>query len=463
MNGSMFLEKVRSEGISHLSYIIGHDGRAAVIDPRRDCRVYLDIAAHNGAQIRHIFETHRNEDYVIGSKALSEMTGATIHHGQGFEFDYGSPVSEGDRFEMGDIELSVIETPGHTLESISIVIRDKGFGKDPIGVFTGDALFIGDVGRTDFFPERPGEVAGMLYDSIFTKLLPLGDSVILFPAHGAGSVCGSGMAAREFSTLGYERAHNPVLQKTDRRAFVDFKVAEHHYAPPYFKQMEKRNKEGDSRRFENLQALKPYTADELASACENGMTIVDIRSPEAFSGAFIPGSLALPLAMVPAYAGWFLTYERDIGIIAENVEDVLTARRYLFRLGYDRVPGYLESGLTGWETSGRQYSRIPAVHAGELVRRILDAETFTLLDVRSKDEVENGRLPGSVNIYLGHLPKELGKIPKDRPVTTFCGSGRRAIIAASILKRNGFENVEDALGSMGACAAIGCPLESGDQ
>ena len=459
MSESMFLEKVVSEGISHLSYIIGHGGKAAVIDPRRDCRIYIDIAERNDMEIIHIFETHRNEDYVIGSKVLSELTGANIYHGKAFDFDYGTPISEGDRFEMGDLELSVIETPGHTLESISIAIRDKGFSNDPIGVFTGDALFIGNVGRTDFYPDRDKDVAGILFDSIFGKLLPLGDQVILFPAHGAGSICGRGMAAREFSTLGYERINNPVLQNKERQEFVDFKVAEHHYIPPYFKQMEKLNKEGATLHFENLQALKAYRSDAFESASKEGMTVLDIRSPEALAGAFIEDSLAIPLNMVPAYAGWFLNYDRDIGIVSENVIDAITASRYLFRLGYDRVKGYLVNGLTGWETSGRQYGRINAVHVKELVRRIQEKDAFTLLDVREKGEVQSGRLPKALHIYLGYLPNELQKIPKDRPVTTFCGSGLRAIIAASILKQNGFKHVEVSLGSMEACVALGCPLE----
>jgi hydroxyacylglutathione hydrolase len=181
----MFLEKIPSEGLSHLSYIIGHGSRAVVIDPRRDCDVYPEIAARNGAAVTHIFETHRNEDYVIGSTELALKTGAGIYHGKAFDFDYGNPVSTGDEFEFGDLTLRVIETPGHTYESISISVTDRSFGDSPIAVFSGDALFSGDVGRTDFFPDKAEEVAGLLYDSIFDKLLPLGDHVILLPAHGA--------------------------------------------------------------------------------------------------------------------------------------------------------------------------------------------------------------------------------------------------------------------------------------
>jgi hydroxyacylglutathione hydrolase len=209
----MFLEKIKSDGIAHLSYILGDGLEAAVIDPRRDCQIYIDIAARQGTRISRIFETHRNEDYIIGSKDLVQRTGATIHHGKAFNFAFGKAVSEKDSFELGGLRLTILETPGHTFESISIVVTDTNFGDDAVAVFTGDTLMIGDVGRTDFFPDRAKEVAAALYDSIFTKLLPLGDQTIIYPAHGAGSVCGDSMASREFSTIGHERLNNPVLQK----------------------------------------------------------------------------------------------------------------------------------------------------------------------------------------------------------------------------------------------------------
>ena len=455
---NMILEKVQSEGLSHLSYIIGHGGRAAVIDPRRDCEVYPEIAARNGMSITHIFETHRNEDYVIGSLELAAKTGAAIYHGKAFDFDYGTSVSSGDTFDLGDLTLEVIETPGHTYESISISVTDRGFGDEPVAVFSGDALFSGDVGRTDFFPDRAEEVAGLLYDSIFNELLPLGDHVILLPAHGAGSVCGSGMADREFTTLGYERLYNPVLKNTNREEFIERKVNEHHYKPPYFKQMEKLNKEGSARVPAPVRIPTGRDAEHFHNAMHNGMIALDIRSAEAFAGAFIPGSLAIPVDMIPAYAGWFLPYDKPVGIISDHFEDIQTSVRYLLRLGYDNIEGFLENGLTAWEVSGRNYDRIPAIHAAELVRRIQDREEFTLLDVRKREEVESGRLPNALHIFLGELPHSLDQIPKALPVTTFCGSGQRAIIAASILKQNGFDRVEDSLGSMAACSAIGCPI-----
>lgn len=457
----MFLEVVRSEGLAHLSYILGDGGKAAVIDPRRDWHVYIDIAYSNGAQIGHIFETHRNEDYVIGSKELARHSGADIYHGSQLPFEYGTAVREGDEFQLGDVKLTVLETPGHTYESISIVLADTGFSDKPLAVFTGDALFIGDVGRTDFFPDKAEEVAGLLYDSIFAKILPLGDHVILHPAHGAGSVCGSGMASREFSTLGYERAFNPALQVKDRNEFIRKKVNEHHYLPPYFKRMEEYNLKG-APPLGGLPAPKPYGARQFAKAMEDGMTVLDVRSPEAFAAAFVPGSLAIPLDMLPAFAGYYLSYQYDIGLVVEKRQEVEVATRYLTRLGYDKVVCYLEGGLTSWEISGYHYDSIPAVYAGEIKRRIEAGEEFTLLDVRTEQEFKSKHLNNAVHVYVGDLPERLDKVPGERPITTFCGSGQRAIIAASILKKSGFDLVEDCLGSMEACDAVGCPLASGD-
>lgn len=457
----MFLEVVRSPGLAHLSYVLGDGGKAAVIDPRRDWRVYVDIAYREGCQITHIFETHRNEDYVVGSVALSRSTGANIYHGSQLSFEYGNAVREGDEFRLGEVALTVLETPGHTYESISIVAADTGFSDKAIAVFTGDALFIGDVGRTDFFPDRAEEVAGLLYDSIFQKILPLGDHVILYPAHGAGSVCGSGMASREFSTLGYERAFNPALQVKDRNEFIRRKVNEFHYLPPYFKKMEDYNLKGPPSLGE-LPLPKPYGTRQFAKAMDGGMIVLDVRSPEAFAAAFVPGSLAIPLDMLPAFAGYFLSYQQDIGLVVENRQEVETAVRHLIRLGYDNVVCYLEGGLTGWEITGYKYESVPAVYAGEVKKRIEAEEAFTLLDVRTQEEFKAKHLKNAFHVYVGDLLENLDRIPRERPITTFCGSGQRAIIAASILKRNGFRRVEDCLGSMEACSAVGCPLASGD-
>jgi hydroxyacylglutathione hydrolase len=457
----MFLEKIKSPGIAHLSYILGDGDEAVVIDPRRDSDIYCDIASREGVNIRYIFETHRNEDYVIGSLDLARKTGAHIYHGSALDFKYGHDVSEGDEFTVGGLKLRILETPGHTMESISIVVTDQNFGDQPAGVFTGDALFVGDVGRTDFFPDRKEEVAGMLYDSLFKKLLPLGDQTLLFPAHGAGSVCGDSMADREFSTLGYEKTNNPALQKTDRDEFIQYKISEKHKQPAYFRKMEEYNQNGAPPLPERLPGDVPMSADAVAGAVQAGALLIDLRSPEAFAGAFISDALAMPVNMLPAYGGYFLEYDRDIILIPETHTQVREAVRHLVRMGYDRVIGYLKGGMHAWEVSGRKYERIPAVHAADLEARLQSDEDLLLLDVRKEAKFNAARLPGAKHIFLGDLSDRLGELPKDRPIITFCGSGRRAIIAASILKRNGFEQVADSLGSMEACKELGCEIEEG--
>ncbi|HBG25733.1 MAG: MBL fold metallo-hydrolase [Planctomycetes bacterium GWF2_41_51] len=454
----MFIEKIKSQGLAHMSYFIGDKGQAAVIDPRRDIDVYSKLAEKNNLEITHIFETHRNEDYVIGSQQLHHFTGAQIYHGGQLEFEYGNGVNEGDVFEFGDVMLKILSTPGHTFESISIALYDKSFSTDDaVGVFTGDALFIGDVGRTDFFPDRAQEVAGLLYESIHQKLLTLGDQCIIYPAHGAGSVCGSGMASREFSTIGYERRNNPSLQK-NKEDFIQQKINEHHYQPPYFRKMEYLNQSGDVPILCHLPTPKPLSANEFAREMESGLQVLDLRNPEAISGATIPGSLSIPVNMLPAFAGFFLSYDKPIGLVADETDEVQDAVRHLVRLGYDNIRCYLNGGLHKWETSGKDYNTIPAVHVKELIGKIENNDQFTLLDVRSIDEFESGHLPGAQHIYVGELPKFIGQVDSSKPVVTFCGSGQRAAIAASYLKQNGFPDVSNCLGSMSACKAVGCPI-----
>lgn len=456
----MFIEKVKSEGLAQLSWIIGSGGKAAVVDPRRDCDIYIDVAARNGCRITHVLETHRNEDLISGAPVLAARTGASVWHGPDAAGDvvYADTVEEGDELEFGSVKIRVLQTPGHTDDSLSYAVYDTSFGDDAVAVFTGDALFVGDVGRTDFYPDRAREVAGLLYDSL-QKLIDLGDQAVILPAHGAGSVCGSGMADRELSTIGYERRTNPRLQFDDRESFIDFKVAEHHEQPPYFRTMEKLNLEGGTPVEEPLTPA-PVSADQFAELADDAV-LVDVRSASAFLGAHVPGSIAIPTDMIAAFAGWLLTPDDELVLIAEDAEQAADAARHLARIGFDRVHGYLEPSLVAWAAQGEAFATLPVVDA-ETVRARLqeDSDDWVLLDVRDADEVESVRIPGTRHYYVGRLPEVIGEFDAGTAYTVMCGSGARATVAASLLLRAGLSKVDLFLGSMGAWRSAGYDTEA---
>ncbi|SLN25417.1 MBL fold metallo-hydrolase [Oceanibacterium hippocampi] len=451
----MFIEKVKSDGLAHLSYLLGDGGVAAVIDPRRDCEIYVEKARALGCRITRVFETHRNEDLVSGAPILARLTGATVHHGPNPDgaVRYAETVREGDDFTFGKLRLKVVETPGHTDDSLSFAVFDTDFGDQPVGVFTGDALFVGDVGRTDFYPDRAEEVAGLLFDSL-RKITALGDQAIVYPAHGAGSVCGDNMADREFSTIGYERQSNPMLRIADRETFVARKVAEHHDQPPYFRRMERLNLEGGTAM--NRVVTPPSLDLATFVECSGKAVTIDVRGVAAFLGAHFPDSLAIPDDMVPAFAGWLLDPEQDLMLVATDAAQAETAARHLARIGYDRVTGFLAAAPTGWAANGRPFRSVAAVDVGEVARRVADGpDGWTLLDVRDDAEFDADSVEGARHVYVGKLPTELDGLEKDRHYTVMCASGARATIAASVLLRAGFTKVDVFLGSMGAWRSAG--------
>jgi hydroxyacylglutathione hydrolase len=443
----MKLEKIKTEGLAHLSYLLTSKGEAAVIDPRRDVEVYLDRARAEGCRITHIFETHRNEDLVSGAGILADITGAEVWHGPNpaAPVRYAKTTKEGDSCKIGSARIEVLETPGHTFDSLSFVLYDESSGGGPVGVFTGDALFVGDVGRTDFYPDRRREVSGLLYDSL-QKLLALGDHVLLYPAHGAGSVCGSGMADREFSSLGHERQNNPRLQ-LGREAFIEAKSKEHHEQPPYFRLMERLNLEGadPSRRY----PLPPPAS--FVEASGDGGQLVDVRGITDFLGAHLPGSLAIPDDMLAAFAGWFLDADKPIDLVCRDAAQAERSVRTLERIGFDGARKF-RTGVVSAASSSGPFERLDAVST-ETIRKRLSRGDWTLLDVRGQDEFEAGHIEGARNIYLGHLPSRLEELPREGKITVMCGSGARATIAASILLQHGFAGVDVYLGSWKAWTA----------
>jgi len=454
----MLFETITSAGIAHNSYIVGSGGNAAVIDPRRDCEIYLEIADRADLAISHIFETHRNEDYVIGSQELSARCGAEIYHGARMPFLYGNPVKDGDRFTLGSLELSVLETPGHTEESISLVVRNRDVSPEPYMVFCGDTLFCGDIARTDFFgTPRKGEMAAKMFDSITTKILPLGDGVIVCPAHGAGSICGGDIADHPFTTIGYEKQTNHLLL-AGKEMFIRQRIDESPYIPPYFIRMEQYNRDG-APILGHIPHLKPLGITDVNNLKKSGAQIVDIRSPTSFAAGNITGSLSIWRDGIPAFAGWFLDYQRPIVIIDDFNTGLYSVLRHFIRLGYDNITGYLAGGFPAWFKGAQEIATIGACSVQQLKER-LETESPCILDVRDiKNYNSVGHIRGAHHIYIGELPAHLSDIPKNEPIFVYCDAGYKGSLAASYLTMNHYHNVTNVLGGMQAWKRAGFRIE----
>jgi hydroxyacylglutathione hydrolase len=454
----MLFHTIVSEGIAHNSYIVGSEGVAAVIDPRRDCEVYLDLADRSETVITHIFETHRNEDYVTGSRELAARCGAGIYHGAQLPFSYGIPVREGDRFRFGSLEISVLETPGHTEESISLVARDLAISPDPYMIFSGDTILSGDIARTDFFgKDRNAEMAAKIFDSIDKKILALGDGVIICPAHGAGSVCGGEITDHPFTTVGYERRTNRQL-RMGRESFIRQRVTESPYIPPYFRQMEKYNL-GEGPVIGNHPRPRPLGISEVHDLMRSGARILDIRSPTSFAAGHIPGSLSIWREGIPAFAGWFLSYEKPIILVDDFNVGLDPILRHLVRLGYDNITGYLAGGFPAWFRGAQEIGTIHTCSVQQL-KVWLEKETPFILDVRDiKNYRSVGHIRGAHHIYVGELPQRLEEIPNNEPLVVCCDAGYKGSLAASLLAQERFHDVTNVLGGMQAWTRAGFPIE----
>jgi len=453
----MLFERVESEGLAHYSYIFGDGNEAVVIDPRRDCDIYTELAAAEGMRITTVLETHRNEDYVVGSLELSALSGAKVWHADGqFDYRYGEAVENGMTWEVGRFKIEAISTPGHTPGAMSYLLRDAE--GHPWIVFTGDTLFAGDLGRVDLMGmDRAEEMASHLYDSVFNRLLPLGDEVIACPAHGAGSVCAASIADRKWTTLGIERQRNPKLKVKGKDDFVE-KMAVELERPPYFREMERLNLVG-APFLHSIPRPTPIPAGEFLS---EDKLVLDTRMELAFGAAHIPGALSIWLSGISGFAGWFLPYDRQI-LLVDETGNPDRAVRQLRRIGYDDIGGYLAGGMVAWHTTGKESSMINTINVHNLCR-LLDRDTGEngawLLDVRSKQELENaGEITGAHHIHLTELPGRTDEVPKDRPVYIFCGSGLRSMVAASILQREGWNNLNVTLGGLAGWSSVSCPLD----
>lgn len=449
---------VKSPGIAHSSYYVSSGGAAFVVDPRRDVEEYIRLAREECASIKYVFETHRNEDYVIGSLELKDATGAEVSHSKETPLKYGDhSISDGDRFHIGDLDVESLWTPGHTIDSMCYALYDLKGCDAPLAVFTGDTLFNGDVGRTDLPGENIWEnMSGSLYESLHDKVLPLGDHVIVYPGHTAGSICGSQISDRDVSTIGYEKRTNMQLSLS-REDFIRNRLNNVMERPPYFRRMEEWNLNGASL-LKDTKEPKMLTPIEFMEYSEKPDSfILDTRQPDAFAASHIPGSVSIWLSGATYYPGWVVDYDQQILLVSERREDIPTVTSYLHRIGYDNVFGYLCPGIEAWRNSGKPLESSPPLHIHEL-QSLLEKGQVHVLDVREDHEYNSGHIKGSQSIYVGHLKDRLGEVPKGGLVCVTCGVGLRASIAASILKKEGYR-VANLLGGMHAWNSAGLPVE----
>ena len=454
----MKFEKIVSKGISSNSYFIASSSEAAIIDPRRDVDIYLEYAQTHNVKITTIFDTHRNEDFVNGSPQLAFMTGAEIYHGHRLDFKYGNPVKEGNKFILGDLEFEILETPGHTPESISITVKTDSDPENPIMVCTGDALFAGDVGRIDFYRDEKKqlEAANWLYDSLFNKLLKLPEGTIVLPAHGAGSICGAGISGLPFTTVGYEKKTNAPLQLS-KEEFIKYKSKEKFEIAPNMRHIEKFNLEGAPILKSKIipQAL---TVEEVKEFLDKDVQIVDIREPESFAGGHIPSTLSIWKNGLPNFALWMLDYEKPIILVKSTHQELDHSINYLIRLGFDNILGYLR-GFRNWYMKGESYRETNVWSVHDLKKHLEDEELY-ILDVRTEHSVkENGQIKGSHHIFLGNLPQKLEEIPKEKKIAVYCDSGFKTFTGVSYLLKNKYKDVIGVFGSMSAWKNAGYPVE----
>jgi hydroxyacylglutathione hydrolase len=457
----MYFEQFYLGCLAHASYMIGSEGEAAVIDPRRDVDLYLKAAEEQKLTIRHIFETHLHADFVSGHKELAARTGARIYIGAkaGAAFPHVG-LRDGFELHFGKVRVTALETPGHTPESTCLIITDEEKSPVPWAILTGDTLFIGDVGRPDLSKTHsPQELAGMLYDSLHRKLLTLPDHVAVYPAHGAGSLCGRNMRDARSSTIGTERMTNYALQIKRREEFIQQLTANLPARPEYFLQDAEINREG-APPLTDLPALRQLSPVELKSRMEHGVPALDVRPGDQFADAHVPGSINIPLSgQFATWAGTVLgLFSRPL-LIAETAPQIEEARMRLARVGIEDVSGYLAGGIEAWKQAGLSVAEVPQLTADELQAR-LTSNALRVLDVRREGEWQAGHVAGAEWWPLDKFRAVLPHIDPHAPLAVHCKSGYRSMIACSLLKRAGYENVINVIGGFDAWQNAKLPIES---
>lgn len=467
----MLFERFEDEGLAHYSYAVAcpDAGKVAIVDPKRDVDTYIAFAAQQELEISHVLETHIHADFASGARELAERTGATLYvsgHDEGEDYSIQFPHSDlhdGDAFEIGSVRIQALHTPGHTPEHLSYLVYDSTRTSDvPLLMLSGDFLFVGSLGRPDLLGEEDKrELAESLFDSVHTKLADLPDGLEVHPAHGAGSMCGSGMGGRPMSTLGYERAANPYLDKSlSKDEFVSKILADVPPLPDYYSRMKRVNSEGP-KLLNELPGQEAILTAAFKERVDDGKhVVIDLREQLAFGGGHIPGAFGIGAGQnLSTWASWVVPYDTPILLVAHDAEEIEEATRALIRVGLDEVEGYLDGGIAAWRTAGYRLETIAQQTPADLYDRLQHGESIHLLDVRTEDEWNSGHVEGATHLMAGKLLDNLDQVPTaNGAIAVMCGSGYRSTVAASVLQRNGFDNLINVTGGMTAWKKADLPL-----
>jgi hydroxyacylglutathione hydrolase len=456
----MYFEQFFLACLAHASYMIGSEGTAVVVDPQRDVDIYIGEAARQNLAIRHIIETHLHADFVSGHQELATRTGATIHVSAHAKAGYAHrPVEDGEELRFGRAVLRFLATPGHTPESMCVLVTDADRSARPWAVLTGDTLFIGDVGRPDLSPTHtPEQLAGLLYDSLHTKLLALPDDVEVYPAHGAGSLCGRNISPERRSTIGKERRMNYALQAMPREDFVRLMTADLPTRPDYFQRDAEINR-GGAAALDALPSLAPIAPAEIQTKQKNGALVLDTRTPAEFGAGHVPGSLNISLSgQYASWAGILIGLDRRIILVAEDPDRLEESRMRLARVGIEKAESYLEGGICAWQKAGMPLACVPQISVMELAQQMKEhPDEWQVLDVRRAREWEDGHIEGAILRPLDALAAHADGFEGPRPIAIHCKSGYRSSIASSILQAAGYRAVMNVVGGFDAWRAQDLP------
>jgi len=450
--------------LAHASYLVGSEGEAAVVDPQRDVDEYVAEAEARGLKIKYVVETHLHADFVSGHRELAARTGAEIVFGSkaGARFQH-LPVRDGDEIKVGKVVLRFLETPGHTPESVSVVVVDTEVSAEPQKVLTGDTLFVGDVGRPDLAGARgytPEMMAAMLYESLHGKLLKLDDAVEVWPAHGAGSMCGRNISKETSSTIGQQRRFNYALAPMPKDEFVRMMTADLPEAPAYFPADAAINREGASPLTE-IRRPAPLLAQQVAAYANLGYVVLDVRAATEFGAGHVPGALNVGLGgQFASWAGALVPLGTPIIIVAETDEQVDEAVVRLARVGHESVRGHLRGGMKAWGEAGFEVSGVRQISVDDLRRMLDERPDLQVLDVRRPAEYAAGHAPRAASAPLGpHLKDDAAGLDPARPLAVICAGGYRSSAATSLLQPLGFRQLYNVAGGTGAWVAAGYPVE----